>query len=452
MYIKTYTLFLSLSPSRIVISVLTTSALLYVLYSTKLVGATPKGIDYLLTKSLLQTSSALNMAIYLLLKAENAATNEEDKADRDDSLRSHPVLNSLQLLNGLEQKLADGVKPRLADLETQMTTLVKAARLADGNTQTEDSNDDDDDDDDDELESGNDEPMKDGIQAKPSRTDSPRAPIDDDDDDDDSDSDQDDSDEADRTVLNDARFAVRPNELAAEKAAQVTRNKTKKNRRQRRAAPSDFGDDDDEMVDSHRASKALASTINSIQQRSDTKQNRKKKHAATDVERLDQHEEDDGELRRGLEMMEAALGKEDNDDMDGKDRDNGDGGGIDDELDDGDDPTGSEFYSKIAMQSKTRKDVRKAFHTVAPKYPGMEDEVDGERAISKAILKNRGLVAHKAKINRNPRVKKREQYRKALIRRRGNVREVRTQEGHVYGGETTGIKSRLSRSRKIGTK
>ena len=78
------------------------------------------------------------------------------------------------------------------------------------------------------------------------------------------------------------------------------------------------------------------------------------------------------------------------------------------------------------------------------------DSTLGERAIGRTIMKNRGLVAHKAKINRNPRVKKREQYRKALIRRKGAVREVRTDEGHVYGGETTGIKSSISRSRKLG--
>ena len=64
-------------------------------------------------------------------------------------------------------------------------------------------------------------------------------------------------------------------------------------------------------------------------------------------------------------------------------------------------------------------------------------------------MKNRGLVAHKAKINRNPRVKKREQYRKALVRRKGAIREVRTDEGHRYAGEGTGIKSGLSRSRKL---
>jgi len=49
-------------------------------------------------------------------------------------------------------------------------------------------------------------------------------------------------------------------------------------------------------------------------------------------------------------------------------------------------------------------------------------------------------------------VKKREDYRKALIRRKGAVREIRTDEGHVYGGEATGIKSGISRSRKLGSR
>ncbi len=49
----------------------------------------------------------------------------------------------------------------------------------------------------------------------------------------------------------------------------------------------------------------------------------------------------------------------------------------------------------------------------------------GERAISKTIMK---------------------------VRRKGQVREVRTDEGHKYGGEETGIKSGLSRSRKLGTR
>jgi len=104
---------------------------------------------------------------------------------------------------------------------------------------------------------------------------------------------------------------------------------------------------------------------------------------------------------------------------------------------------------RLQKKSKAKKETKKSMYAVAPKYPGMDDEIDGERAVSQMIMKNRGLVAHKAKINRNPRVKKREQYRKAIIRRKGAVREVRTDEGHRYGGEQTGIRAGLSRSRKL---
>ena len=145
-------------------------------------------------------------------------------------------------------------------------------------------------------------------------------------------------------------------------------------------------------------------------------------------------------------MMEAELGPLDDD----EDEDVGSGGDDhDDELDD-DLGTGS-FYDQIKKKSQVQKAFKKQLHAVAPKFPVMEGVVDGERAISKVILKNRGLVAHKAKINRNPRVKKREQFRKALIRQRGKIREVRTEEGHKYGGEGTGLKTGLSRSRKLGT-
>jgi hypothetical protein len=94
------------------------------------------------------------------------------------------------------------------------------------------------------------------------------------------------------------------------------------------------------------------------------------------------------------------------------DDDDGDGGGIDDELEDGDD-----FYSsKVAGKSKEKKAVKKSLYQVAPKYPRPYRHGSGERTShfpdDSQVLKNRGLVSHKAKINRNPRVKKREQYRK----------------------------------------
>ena len=66
------------------------------------------------------------------------------------------------------------------------------------------------------------------------------------------------------------------------------------------------------------------------------------------------------------------------------------------------------------------------------------------------IMKNRGLTPHRKKENRNPRVKKRHQYEKAIVRRKGQVREVIAGAAGSYGGELTGIKANIARSRKIG--
>jgi len=58
---------------------------------------------------------------------------------------------------------------------------------------------------------------------------------------------------------------------------------------------------------------------------------------------------------------------------------------------------------------------------------------------------------HRSK-GRNPRVKKKLKFAKALIRRKGQVREVRASEAEGYAGEATGIRARLGRSRRIGGK
>lgn len=77
-----------------------------------------------------------------------------------------------------------------------------------------------------------------------------------------------------------------------------------------------------------------------------------------------------------------------------------------------------------------------------------EEEIDERRAITYQIAKNKGLTPHRKKEQRNPRVKHRGKYRKALIRRRGAVRTPRT-EITKYAGEISGIKSTTSRSIKF---
>jgi U3 small nucleolar RNA-associated protein 3 len=91
-------------------------------------------------------------------------------------------------------------------------------------------------------------------------------------------------------------------------------------------------------------------------------------------------------------------------------------------------------------------------YTAEPRYGGATESVeDGQkRAATYEIMKNKGLTPHRKKENRNPRVKKRAAYAKAVISRKGQVREVITGAAGGYSGEMTGIKAQVSRSRKIG--
>lgn len=233
-------------------------------------------------------------------------------------------------------------------------------------------------------------------------------------------------------TLNEARFGLRPNEAKTSSKVSLKR---------RTHQMDDFGDLDEDTNTANN----LASTMNTIEQRSQTAS--RKRRPAPMAEDLDDLDEYDDRVISGIKMMEEEMGK-----LDGGNYDEDDDG-VDMGDDGMSDPDAGEelgFYDKIAAKSKTKKAFKKSLYKVAPKFPRVDGEVAGERSINQAILKNRGLVAHKPKINRNPRVKKREQYRKALIRRKGAVREVRdAQEGNEYGGEQTGIKSRISRSRKL---
>jgi len=71
-----------------------------------------------------------------------------------------------------------------------------------------------------------------------------------------------------------------------------------------------------------------------------------------------------------------------------------------------------------------------------------------KRGITYQISKNKGLTPRRKKELRNPRVKNRMKFRKAKIRRKGQIREPRT-EMRRYDGEYSGIKVNLSKSIKI---
>ncbi|XP_065842304.1 something about silencing protein 10-like isoform X2 [Oscarella lobularis] len=116
-----------------------------------------------------------------------------------------------------------------------------------------------------------------------------------------------------------------------------------------------------------------------------------------------------------------------------------------------------EYYYKAAakkaeLKANRKRSIDKATQKTSKKVKFRDDSAAKEdvnrRGINYQISKNKGLTPHRKKEQRNPRVKHRRKYSKALIRRKGQVRPV-TSAQLYYGGEQTGIRSHVTKSVKI---
>nr|XP_060635368.1 something about silencing protein 10 [Anolis sagrei ordinatus] len=106
------------------------------------------------------------------------------------------------------------------------------------------------------------------------------------------------------------------------------------------------------------------------------------------------------------------------------------------------------YYKLMEEQIKLKK-KRKRDDTEGDGKAIVEEELSGDkRGATYQILKNKGLTPRRKKIDRNPRVKHREKFRRAKIRRRGQVRETRREEQR-YGGELSGIRAGVKKSVKL---
>jgi len=113
-----------------------------------------------------------------------------------------------------------------------------------------------------------------------------------------------------------------------------------------------------------------------------------------------------------------------------------------------------QYYEDISNAAKEKKKIKEEnFRKIKQELleESMIDENDltpGEkRHINKTIEKNRGLTPHRKREKKNPRVKHRKNYEKAMIKLK-SFRRVAVNKNDVgpYAGETTGIKTKLSRS------
>ena len=112
---------------------------------------------------------------------------------------------------------------------------------------------------------------------------------------------------------------------------------------------------------------------------------------------------------------------------------------------------GSDFDEAAALkyykEMEEKQKLKRKKEENSTEEQALEDQ-NAKRAITYQIAKNRGLTPRRKKIDRNPRVKHREKFRKAKIRRRGQVREVRREEQR-YTGELTGIRAGVKKSIKL---
>ncbi|XP_018408170.1 PREDICTED: something about silencing protein 10 [Nanorana parkeri] len=104
-------------------------------------------------------------------------------------------------------------------------------------------------------------------------------------------------------------------------------------------------------------------------------------------------------------------------------------------------------YYKM-MENKLREKRKRGEKETVDEEPTEETDPNAKRAITYQIAKNKGLTPKRKKIDRNPRVKHREKFRRAKIRRKGQVREVRKEEVR-YSGELSGIRAGVKKSIKL---
>ncbi|XP_041671066.1 something about silencing protein 10 isoform X1 [Cheilinus undulatus] len=106
------------------------------------------------------------------------------------------------------------------------------------------------------------------------------------------------------------------------------------------------------------------------------------------------------------------------------------------------------FYRDIEqrMKKKRKSDVPEAEEMEEDEEEELDP--DAKRGITYQMAKNKGLTPKRKKIDRNPRVKHREKFRRAKIRRKGQVREVRKEETR-YSGELSGIRAGVKKSVKF---
>ncbi|KAI3863978.1 hypothetical protein MKW98_031570, partial [Papaver atlanticum] len=110
-----------------------------------------------------------------------------------------------------------------------------------------------------------------------------------------------------------------------------------------------------------------------------------------------------------------------------------------------------EFYKQVKQQRDAKLSAKAQLYsrTSAPlPLAGTEEVADGKRHITTQMEKNRGLTRPRNKNKKNPRTNYKNKHNKAVMKRKGQVRDVKKPMG-PYGGEVSGINAKISRSTRF---
>jgi len=156
-------------------------------------------------------------------------------------------------------------------------------------------------------------------------------------------------------------------------------------------------------------------------------------------------------LKEGKKEISAKIqNHEEEDESEGGERGVGEKG-----VGDGEDEEADNYYQEIQQKQQEKKKLKeeKAREILRQKTmlpPEMieeddDDSVGGKRKITPKMEKNLSLRKKAKKQIKNPRVKNKLKYKKALVRRAGQVQKMRD-KSQKYQGEKTGIKPNVIKS------
>ncbi|KAG5517181.1 hypothetical protein RHGRI_037818 [Rhododendron griersonianum] len=153
--------------------------------------------------------------------------------------------------------------------------------------------------------------------------------------------------------------------------------------------------------------------------------------------------DDIGERRRKHELRVLAGAEvESGDEV-------GDGPGTlgsdeDKNMECGESESEDDLYKQVKQQRASKLAAKSKITVSIPPMPE-EALVDGKRHITYQMEKNRGLTRARKKAKKNPRKNYKNKHAKAVVRRKGQVRDIKKPAG-PYGGEASGINAGISRS------